>query len=179
MDIAKYSGLRSNFTVVSSGDEFTSTDNAGLQGRDTLVDVERIYFDDSALALDTSGVGGQAYRIYQAAFNRTPDLAGLGYWIKQMDAGQSLVEVAKGFAGSAEFKAQYGLSPSNLQIVEKFYQNVLHRPGEPAGISYWTGVLDSKNASVADVLAGFSESPENQAALVGVMQNGVSYAVFA
>ncbi len=42
----------------------------------------------------------------------------------------------------------------------KFYQNVLGRDGEKAGIDYWVGLLD-KGTSVIDVLAGFSEGKEN------------------
>jgi hypothetical protein len=55
---------------------------------------------------------------------------------------------------------------------------VLHRPGEKAGIDFWAAALDSKAATVAEVLVGFSESPENQAALVGVTANGIAYSPF-
>ena len=34
------------------------------------------------LALDINGTAGQVYRLYQAAFDRKPDLVGLGYWIE-------------------------------------------------------------------------------------------------
>ena len=142
---------------------------------DTLTDVERLKFADTAIALDTSGVGGQAYRVYKAAFNRTPDLGGLGFWISVMDGGASLKAVAGGFVGSAEFKSVYGASPTNAQIVTRLYDNVLHRPGETGGYNFWLGVLDRRDGTVADVLAEFSESPENQAALIGVIGNGFPY----
>ena len=54
-------------------------------GEDTLVSVERLVFSDVTVALDLDGVGGQAYRIYKAAFDREPDSGGLGYWIAQME----------------------------------------------------------------------------------------------
>lgn len=92
-----------------------------------------------------------------------------------MDNGVSLSAVAGGFVASDEFRKVYGAAPSNREIVEKFYENVLRRPGEKAGVEYWTSILDNKQATVADVLVGFSEGHENQAALVGVMANGVAY----
>jgi hypothetical protein len=142
---------------------------------DTLINVERLKFSDTAIALDTNGVGGQAYRVYQAAFNRTPDLGGLGYWISGMDGGASLKSVAQGFVSSAEFKAVYGASPTNAQIITKFYENVLHRAPETGGYNYWLGILNSGQGTVADVLAAFSESPENQSGVIGVIEKGMRY----
>jgi hypothetical protein len=140
-----------------------------------LTNVERLKFADKAVALDTDGVGGQAYRIYQAAFNRTPDSGGLGFWISVMDGGASLKAVAGGFVDSAEFKAVYGASPTNAEIVTRLYDNVLHRPGETGGYNFWLGILDRGDGTVADVLAAFSESAENQAGVIGVISNGFAY----
>lgn len=178
VDTVIYTGARANFTVIRNGAGFTVTDRTGAEGTDTLVNVERLKFSDAALALDTSGAGGQVYRVYQAAFNRTPDPGGLGFWISSMDKGVSLQDVARGFISSPEFKSVYGAAPTNAQFVDRFYNNVLHRDGEAGGVRYWNNLLDTKAATVADVLAGFSESPENQAALIGVIQNGFAYTVY-
>jgi hypothetical protein len=142
---------------------------------------QRLQFTDANIALDTGAgaIGGQAYRLYQAAFNRAPDPGGIGYWINAMDNGATLKQVAQGFVDSPEFKLVYGQSPSNAQIVAKFYDNVLHRVGEASGFNSWVGGLDSKAVTVADVLAGFSESAENQAALVGVIGNGFAFTASA
>ena len=92
-----------------------------------------------------------------------------------MDGGVALNAVAQGFVNSAEFKAVYGASPTNAEIVIRFYDNVLGRAAESGGYNYWLGVLDSGNANVAGVLAAFSESPENQAGVIGVIGNGILY----
>lgn len=175
LDKVVYANQVASYAVSVSNGAITVRGPAASDGADTLVNVERVQFADKALAFDINGTGGQAYRVYQAAFGRTPDEGGLGFWMAQMDHGASLASVAEGFAASAEFKSVYGANPSNQAIIEKFYLNVLHRSGEPAGIAYWTGVLDNKLASLADVLVGFSESPENQTGLIGVMQNGFAY----
>jgi hypothetical protein len=144
----------------------------------SLQGVSQLYLADAAVRFDTAGVGGQAYRVYQAAFNRTPDLGGLGFWLSAMDKGSSLASVADGFVHSQEFRDVYGATPSNRDIVDKFYQNVLHRPGEAAGIDFWVGLLDQHAITITDALVGFSESAENQAGVIGVITNGIPYTPF-
>jgi hypothetical protein len=146
----------------------------------TLVNIERVVFGEPGdnrargVALDYDGHGGQAYRLYQAAFNRTPDDFGVGFWMSRLDKGVSLTDVANAFVASSEFKTLYGTNPTNAAIVDQFYHNVLHRDPDPQS-TFWVDVLDRKAATVAEVLIGFSESAENVAALVGVQKTGISY----
>ena len=164
---------RSGYTLSKSADGFALTDSAGAVN--TLINIERLTFSDTSFALDVAGNGGKAYRVYQAAFDRVPDLDGLGFWIKYMDAGMSLTEVAGGFMASPEFKAMYGLNPSHENFVNKLYQNVLHRPGEADGVAFWLKALANPDVTYAGVLAAFSESNENQVGLIGVIGNGFAY----
>ncbi len=82
-------------------------------------------------------------------------------------------DVALGFVNSVEFKAVYGAGASNAQIVDRLYHNVLGRAGEQGGTDYWIGRLQS-GTSVADVLASFSESPENVAKVAPLIGTGIS-----
>lgn len=175
LDEAFYNGNRSEYTVQAYGDRFLVTDNVGSEGRDLLSNIERINFKDIDVALDVDGNAGEAYRLYQAAFNRAPDKGGLGYWIDRLDHGAALDAIAGGFVGSAEFRTIYGAQPTNLDIVSRFYQNVLHRAPDQAGLDYWVNILNTKQATVAEVLVGFSESNENYTQLIGSMSNGIEY----
>ncbi len=178
IDTVRYSqGLTLQSLQISYSAGQLSVRQSGSENVDLFQNVERLQTPYGAIAFDTAGTAGQAYRIYQAAFNRTPDQSGLGFWIKTLDNGASLHDVAQGFVDSSEFKQMYGSAASNGEIVSRFYQNVLHRNGEASGMQFWTDVLDQHRADVAGVLGSFSESPENQAALIGVMQNGISYLV--
>ena len=140
---------------------------------------ERVRFTDGTLAVDVAlpGAGasnaGSAYRMYEAAFNRTPDSAGLAFWIKEFDSGKSTLDVARGFTTSAEFKQVYGASPTSTQLVNGFYNNILGRAPEAAGFSFWNGILSTNAAKLPDVLAGIADSAENQAQLVGVIGTGI------
>jgi hypothetical protein len=164
---------RSDEFKLSFTSQWRLMDVTGLYGADTLTNVERIQFFDKTIALDTEANAGQAYRVYKAAFNRTPDNGGLKYWIQQMDGGKKLSEVASGFIASNEFKSLYGLNPSNDQFVAKLYNNVLGRAPDASGFNYWVGMLNNKHIDMTSTLVNFSESPENQAGVIGVIQNGI------
>ena len=175
IDVLKYNGKRENFTITKSGDSATITDNTGAEGSNHLDNFERLIFSDGAVALDVSGSGGQAYRLYQAALNRTPDAEGLGFWINALDQGLSLNTVANGFMRSDEFKISYGDSPTSTQLVTRFYENILHRKPEQSGLDFWVGVLENKAASKEEVLVAISESAENQDGVAAIIGNGFTY----
>jgi hypothetical protein len=147
---------------------------SGLDGIDQLSNVERLGFSDKRIAFDTDGTAGQAYRLYQAAFDRAPDLGGLGFWISMLDAGWGLKDVSKNFLASPEFSSLYG-SLDNMQYITALYNNVLHRAPEAAGLAYHSEALASGSVDRAQLLINFSESAENQAALIGVIANGMTY----
>lgn len=98
-------------------------------------------------------------RLFQAYFLRLPDVNGLGYWVGKSRSGSRLGRISSYFAGSGEFRNRYG-SLSNAAFVDLIYRNVLGRPGDAAGISYWVKKLDAKTKSRGDVMVGFSESNE-------------------
>ena len=173
IDTVRLSIARADATVQRSGNAVTITDKAGTV--DQLSGVERIVFSDATVALDVDGNAGQVYRIYQAAFNRTPDKPGLGYWINAMDHGATFASVAQGFLDSSEYHKAYDGVTSNRALVTKYYENILHRTPDAGGLDFWAGVLDSKAAGTADVLASISDSAENKAGLIGVIGNGFEY----
>ena len=110
-----------------------------------------------------------AARLYRAAFLRDPDIGGLRYWVDRRRDGVRLAAIAEHFARSSEFQRRYG-TLTNRRYVERIYQNVLGRAGDPAGIGFWTARLDSRRATRGSVLAGFSESGEFVRKTNGIVQ---------
>lgn len=166
---------RSNFLVTEAAGGLRVDDLLGQGSTALLSGIERLLFTDAARAYDIDGIGGQVYRLYQAAFDRVPDRAGLGFWIARADAGMPLGEITAAFVASAEFGALYGASPSHAEVVQRFYQNVLHRAPDAGGQAFWIDILERQLGSVADVLASFSDSPENKAALAPMIGQGFEY----
>ncbi|QHF05969.1 MULTISPECIES: DUF4214 domain-containing protein [Pseudomonas syringae group] len=169
-DTVYYSASKNDFVVKASGNGLSLD---GLGKTDSLVNIERVQFDDGTLAVDINAGqnAGSGYRLYQAAFDRKPDNDGLKYWINDLDKGSSLQQVAKGFVDSAEFKA---LNPGQDQnsLINNFYQHVLHRDADAGGLQYWNGQM-SGGMTAAEVLVSFSESQENIANVAPDLNNGL------
>jgi hypothetical protein len=181
IDKAIYSGLASSYIIkVASGSTAITDKTASRDGVDTLANIERIQFSDITVALDNGSTqtAGSGYMLYKAAFNRTPDASGLGYWISKMDAGVSYNSVAQSFVNSTEFKTAFGGSnPSVNTLVTKLYNNVLNRTPDAGGLSFWQDKLNT-GWSTADVLGFFSTSGENVTNVTPLIANGISYTQF-
>ena len=179
-DSVRFSGARGNYSVAASGGGFVVTDGAGVGGQDTLSGVERLYFDSgNAVALDIGRyqAGGEAFRLYQAAFNRVPDLGGLGFWVKALDNGFTLTQVAGYFLADVEGIRTYGPNVSDTDFVNQVYRNVLGREPDAVGAQFYVHNIAIGTATRAAVLADISESPENIAHVVGSIVNGFDYIV--
>ena len=178
---------------------------------DELRSIEKLEFAKATLpgsanpvqtevSLDVDGTPSVAYRLYRAAFNRDPDLAGLGYWIDVLtktydpalapDQNQVLLDSARDFVGSAEFKSIYGDTVSNATYVLNLYKNTLGRDPlainpqtgkafDAPGYEYWLSVLDQGYTSRQHMFVFFSESTENKAAVAPIIATGVEYVPFA
>lgn len=178
IDTLAYSGARAAYTIGrTAAGNVTVSHTGGLEGVETLVNVERLMFNDARIALDVNGNGGMSYRLYQAAFNRIPDTGGLGFWMQGMDGGLDISTMAQSFMNSQEFILTYGSNLSTQQFVTNLYQFALHRGVDTPGLNFWVNHLNAGNLTRADTLVQFSESAENQAAVIGVIQNGMTYTI--
>jgi len=171
-------GYRDEYQVGVRGGTITVTDLLGLDGIDTLRNVERLSFEDGVyISYEKTGFPAEAYRLYQAAFDRTPDRSGLSFWIGQMSDGAGLHEVAAHFVASAEFRQLYGAGASNGEIVTALYRNVLDRDPDAGGLAHWVGALDGRTLDMAGLLVAFSESAENQLKVVGSLEAGYEFTI--
>lgn len=174
-----FGGNLSQYTI--SNASLTVTDNvSGIV--QSVPPNALLKFADTTVSLDIDGIPGQTYRLYQAAFNRKPDLPGLGAQINGMNNGLSLEQISQNFIDSAEFAKTYG-SLNNVDFVTLLYANVLKRAPDKAGLDFHVGNLEGTNPggrvlSRAIVLFGFSESAENKALVLDAIRNGVEYVPF-
>ncbi len=169
VDTASYTGKRSSYTISKDADGTFHVKNSS--SADTLHNVERLSFADGTLALDTNGSSGAVYRLYKAALDRAPDAPGLGHNIHLKDAGLTLGQMADAFVHSAEFTSKYG-ALSNEQFITQLYQNVLHRTADAPGLAHNLNLLNT-TLTRADMLTAYSESTENQVAVVGQIAEGI------
>ena len=96
--------------------------------------------------------------LYIAYFNRAPDAIGLHYWGSRFADGLTLEQVAEEFSTSAE--AQSALPPGIMtqEFIETVYDNVLGRPADGDGLTYWADELESgsltRDSFILQVLEG-------------------------
>jgi hypothetical protein len=176
-DEVSIQGYRAWYKIVKNQDStITLTQLADGATTTYPATLKTLKFFDVYTSFEPQGLSGQTYRLYQAAFDRKPDLSGLGYWVNSMQSGQDLATVAASFAASAEFVNTYG-SVTDAQFVTLLYNNVLHRVADQGGLSYW---LQTMNAGLSRprVLASFSESAENQNNVAAALVNGFDYQPF-
>jgi hypothetical protein len=169
--------------VLSSSYQIESSNSTWLIGSNgkplhALSNVERLKFSDTNIALDISKdqTAGSDYMLYKAAFNRTPDGGGLGFWMSKMDGGMDYNTVAQNFVNSAEFKTAFGGSnPSVNTLVTKLYNNVLTRSPDAGGLAFWQDKMTNGGWTVANVLGYFATSAENVTNVTPLIANGIAY----
>jgi Domain of unknown function (DUF4214) len=146
---------------------------SGPEGSDTFRNVERYVFGDGEFITDTTHEAAQVYRLYGAALDRTPDQNGLKSWTTALiNYVSTLTEVAQGFTESPEFTGKYG-NLDDRGYITQLYRNVLDRDPDAGGLAAWKDGLDSGGLTRADVVLGFSESPEHQAKTADHIDNGI------
>jgi hypothetical protein len=147
-----YTWLTGKAPTASQLSSFTTAANAGTKLPGDLVSELR---DGSDATANVDPV----IRLYSAYFLRPPDRSGLDFWLGRRRAGWTLSRISDNFAGSSEFKNRYG-NLSNSAYVQLVYSNVLNRPPDAGGLSYWTNQLNTGKKSRGQVMLNFSDSNE-------------------
>jgi hypothetical protein len=174
VDGAVFTGKRANYSIVKTDAGYVFTDTVGADGVQVVRNPFRLDFVDTSLAFDVEGNAGKAYRLYQAAFQRKPDLSGMGFWIKVLDGGTSDLNMAAGFTASPEFKQLYGSAPTKDQLIKAMYANTLNRAPDAEGYSFWMDALN-KGLSTEAMLLFFADSPENRLQTKPATALGIEY----
>lgn len=159
-DTCVYAGARSAFDVSLNANQTIGV--LGLDGADTLANVERLQFSDYTVNV-TVGVTGRGIppatlqmleELYVAFFNRIPDADGLAFWANAVKGGASIDAIAQGFYDAGvQHSAQTGYSAamSSADLVVLVYKNVLGRFDSTAppseDVAFWAELLDSGRAT--------------------------------
>jgi len=179
IDIAAYSGARSDYTVSHSADgSWKVVSSAALGGgADTLVSMERVQFSDGKLALDTAAGQSAAStaRVIGGAFGASavaahPEWAGIG--LTFFDNGMTMAQVC------AVVAPLLG-NLTNTQFVEQLYANVVHSAPSAGMLASLLSLIEGPSAAMSRVefLAMAVTHPLNDASidLVGLQAHGLTY----
>lgn len=173
IDTAIYSGTRSGYTVSATGSKcvVSALDLVNGEGRDNVLNVERLRFSDSSLALDTSGNAGEAAKIIGAALGKGgfANLPIVGVVLGFMDSGGNadvgaalLVQsgIMASLAGGADNQTLERFVLSNLGLITSpRLDSILSDQGQVA--FFKAAVVGSENILNID--------------LVGLAKTGLAY----
>lgn len=178
IDTAVYSGNRLAYTIHPTQNGLSIS---GLEGNDTLTQVERLSFQDQHLAFDLAQgySAGNTVRLIGAAFDvnyLTSEYIAIG--LQLFDSGQSLLNVSELIVNSALFKSMID-SNSNTDFVDHIYQNVVGHAPAASDRDFYTKMLQGDGGTLSQaellILAANSAANETQINLVGLSQTGVEF----
>jgi hypothetical protein len=164
IDTVIYSHALGNYLISKNGGGYSVADTSG-NVVDSLANIEELKFSDltvnltikSTAAAVPHGNVDRLMELYVAFFNRVPDADGLAYWISQMNAGQSIPQIAQSFYNAGiQYSNITGFSAgmSNADFINLVYKNVLGRTdgADEKGLAYWTGKLIDGSATYGSLV---------------------------
>lgn len=101
----------------------------------------------TGLSTTCDNTGAHTARMYRTLFARTPDRAGLDYWVTTRTGGASSNDVAYWMTQQAEYVATYGGTATTV-FVDTLYLNLLDRAADPEGRAYWARIADNEGRHV-------------------------------
>lgn len=101
----------------------------------------------------------QIDRLYLAFFNRSPDDAGLAYWVDVNGGGYPLEHIAELFSVSPEYQQRY----DNIDFstfLDRLYIDVMGRQPDDDGKRYWLSELEAGRVTRGSIVVYFTEGEE-------------------
>ena len=176
IDIAIYSESLSAITLSSGKKDDSVTWAISLENgdRDTLVNVERLSFNDTRVALDLDGRAGSIAKLLGAFLGREAlsNKAFVGFGLQYLDAGGGYGELV-GLASDAVF----GAVPDSRSVVETFYQNLTGQPAPEAVVATYSSKIDTGEFSPVSLALLVIDHPANleNIDLIGLASTGIEY----
>ncbi|WP_415913047.1 DUF4214 domain-containing protein [Neptuniibacter sp. QD37_11] len=134
--------------------------------RDYRSEFEAI-FEEQTKPLSFDSISNQlkgVFMLYQGVLNRVPDKGGFEYWVREINEGYTLEQLAVGFVYSEEFQERTGSESWRDVTFDKvltgLYSNVLGREPDQSGYDWWTNEYESGRKEIGNVVTGFTWSEE-------------------
>ncbi|NOQ76773.1 MAG: hypothetical protein GQ475_03065 [Methylococcaceae bacterium] len=169
IDTINFSGSSSSYNISKSGSNYAVT---GIEGNDTLSNVERLHFNDISLALDIDGHAGMVVKLLGVVFGsdaaQNSQFVGIG--LDLLDGGMNyevLMELAISLTGAN----------TNEAIVDLLWENLLGslpntEEAAPIVSLLADGIYTPTSLGVA---AAELEVNANNIDLVGLIESGIEY----
>lgn len=173
VDVVHLAGARGAQQLLQAGGRYIIAD-APAGTRYELLNIERLHFADSKLALDLDGNAGWVAQIIGAVFGREA-VANAKY----VGIGLQLADGGVGFNELVAFalQARFGPAPDAATLVQTLYTNVVGTPPAAADVAFLVERLERHEMTSVDMGAFAAQHPLNLLSidLVGLTQTGLLY----
>ena len=184
VDVAVFSGSFANYTLSRVSSTFFPcyrvSANAGTDGTDTLINMNRLRFSDVNVAIDMGlkESGGEVALLLGAVLGRTSltDKSLIGSLLSFFDVGNSMHDAANALVNAGIMDQLAGGTGTDA-YVNMIYHNVTGLTATSSVTAELAPYVDRGTFTKADFLAFVAELPENQTNvnLVGLQQTGLQF----
>lgn len=174
IDTLQLSGHRAAYSLTQTSSGYTVLDQRGVDGQDTISNVERLRFADQGVALDIDSMGGRAgqvARILGAVFGagELSNSSYVGIGLSLLDGGMSVHDLC------SLAIAQTGRTRA-ADVVELLWTNVMHTALPADQRALYVGMLDNgMSIGALTALAADSDPNAININLVGLAQTGLAF----
>ncbi|MEW7850253.1 DUF4214 domain-containing protein [Massilia aurea] len=171
LDVAEFSGARASYSLrverdaLMPGTYLAAYPTRNIDASTFMSSIETLQFADTTADTSTQG---SVLRLMEGLLDRTPDAAGVDFWVRQTSKGATLEQVAQAIMTSAELAGE--VPEGDAAFVAWAYARVLGREADGSGLAYWTSVVADGSVTRASVALALAESGEKlaQEAAAGV-----------
>ena len=112
------------------------------------------------LSVSDEWAGVQIADLYETILRRPAEAGGRAFWLKQVQNGMRIEEIAAEFYGSDEYYRKAGSTSAGY--VDKLYVDLLGRQADDSGRSFWVKILESRTKTRTGVAGEFYDSIESR-----------------
>ena len=174
LDTVVYNGPMERYTINKTGNRYVVSEPTGSDDTDYLINIERLQFSNTKVALDMTGNAGDAARLIGALLGPSyvKDKALAGVVIGLLDQNYSTQTIATLGLGTSTYIGLAG-SSSNEDFVKHVFKNVIGRPPAEAELQTYVGMLSAGTSQAAlAVMAADTEFTAEKIGLAGLVLNG-------
>jgi len=174
LDTVVYNGPMERYTINKTGNRYVVSEPTGSDDTDYLINIERLQFSNTKVALDMTGNAGDAARLIGALLGPSyvKDKALAGVVIGLLDQNYSTETIATLGLGTSTYIGLAG-SSSNEDFVKHVFKNVIGIPPTEADLQTYVGMLSAGTSQAAlAMMAADTEFTAEKIGLTGLIMNG-------
>jgi hypothetical protein len=174
IDLAIYNSSLINFTLTKTSDTWVIIK---LDELDSLVNIERLQFTDTNVALDLDGNAGKAAKIVGVIFgsDEISNKISIGTYIHHLDRGMTYEELMQ-----VALDVVLGANPSSSSVVDLLWTNIFGPPTPDVDLGQYSALIDNGTYTVAGLAVAAADHDLNTTNidLIGLSQTGLEYTLY-